>query len=277
MNRSLLSLVAVAAVDSGACGARAASGTTVIVTPDTSMTNQDKNKRVAQAAEILNNSDIVCFDVDSTVIREEGIDELARYCGKGTEVARLTKEAMKGSVTFQDALKLRLDIIRPTQRQIREFIKSHPSTLSPGIKDLVNYVRNNGSSVYLISGGFDCLIEPVAIELGIPLTNVFANKLLFYFNGEYAGFDTNQPTSRSGGKGDAILQIRQIHPESNITMVGDGATDLEASPPANNFIGYGGNVVRNEVQTRAQYYVTDFRQLMQPDNCTFKNLNQNNS
>lgn len=80
-------------------------------------------------------------------------------------------------------------------------------------------------------------------------------------------------------------------------MVGDGATDLEASPPANNFIGkiiinfinqkkklikldfpgYGGNVVRNEVQTRAQYYVTDFRQLMQPDNCTFKNLNQNNS
>lgn len=56
-------------------------------------------------------------------------------------------------------------------------------------------------------------------------------------SGEYAGFDTNQPTSRSGGKGDAILQIRQIHPESNITMVGDGATDLEASPPANNFIG----------------------------------------
>jgi phosphoserine phosphatase len=54
------------------------------------MTNtQDKGKRVKQAAEILKKSDIVCFDVDSTVIKEEGIDELAKFCGKGQEVARL--------------------------------------------------------------------------------------------------------------------------------------------------------------------------------------------
>lgn len=44
-------------------------------------------------------------------------------------------------------------------------------------------------------------------------------------------------------------------------MIGDGATDLEASPPADNFIGYGGNIVRDEVRNRAQYYVTDFLQL----------------
>jgi len=45
-------------------------------------------------------------------------------------------------------------------------------------------------------------------------------------------------------------------------MIGDGATDLEAVPPANYFIGFGGNVVRPEVYRRAQYYVTDFEQLM---------------
>ena len=39
--------------------------------------------------------------------------------------------------------------------------------------------------MYLISGGFDCLIEPVAAELAIPMTNVYANKLMFYFNGEF--------------------------------------------------------------------------------------------
>lgn len=44
-------------------------------------------------------------------------------------------------------------------------------------------------------------------------------------------------------------------------MIGDGATDLEACPPADNFVGYGGNVVRDEVRSRAQYYVTDFQQL----------------
>lgn len=77
---------------------------------------------------------MVCFDVDSTVIREEGIDELAKFCGKGQEVARLTKEAMKGSMTFQEALRLRLNIIKPSQKQIRDFLKAHPSTLSTGIK-----------------------------------------------------------------------------------------------------------------------------------------------
>lgn len=81
----------------------------------------------------------MCFDVDSTVIRSEGIDELAKFCGKGQEVARLTKEAMKGSMTFQEALRLRLNIIQPSQLQIRDFLKTHPSTLSPGIK----YFRNS--------------------------------------------------------------------------------------------------------------------------------------
>lgn len=74
----------------------------------------------------------------------------------------------------------------------------------------------------------------------------------------------NQPTSRTGGKGEAINIIRRSLGEQqnvSVTMIGDGATDLEASPPADNFIGYGGNVVRDEVRNRAQYYVTDFQQL----------------
>lgn len=80
--------------------------------------------------------------------------------------------------------------------------------------------------------------------------------------GKYAGFDVNQPTSRTGGKGEAINLIRRsLGQNVSVTMIGDGATDLEASPPANNFIGYGGNVVRDEVRNRAQYYVTDFQQL----------------
>lgn len=80
--------------------------------------------------------------------------------------------------------------------------------------------------------------------------------------GTYAGFDVNQPTSRTGGKGEAINVIRRsLGPNNKMTMIGDGATDLEASPPADNFIGYGGNIVRDEVRNRAQYYVTDFQQL----------------
>jgi len=280
LNSSLLSLVAISssATESGAnviAPIATRSGAPTIVksinysngssTNFGNMTNSDlldKSKNPQEAAKVIKNTQVVCFDVDSTVICEEGIDELAKFCGKGQEVARLTKEAMKGSMTFQEALRLRLNIIRPSQKQIRDFLKAHPSTLSPGIKEFVHRLRENNKKVYLISGGFDCLIEPIASELGIPLDNMFANKLLFFYNGEYAGFDVTQPTSRTGGKGEAISLIRRtLFDDAAITMIGDGATDLEASPPANHFIGYGGNVVREEVRNRAQYYITDFEQL----------------
>ncbi|KPJ08600.1 Phosphoserine phosphatase [Papilio machaon] len=162
--------------------------------------------------ELFRTADCVCFDVDSTVIRDEGIDELARFCGKGDEVKRLTAEAMGGSMTFQEALKKRLDIIRPS--------------------------------------------------LNIPVSHVYANRLKFFFNGEYAGFDENEPTSRSGGKGLVIRRLKEQHGYQRLVMIGDGATDAEASPPADGFIGFGGNVIREEVRKKAVWYVTDFQELL---------------
>lgn len=220
-------------------------------------------KRTQEAREMLKKAQIVCFDVDSTIITEEGIDELAQFCGKGAEVAALTKEAMGGSMTFQEALKRRLDIIKPSQRQIREFLKTHPSTVSAGVRELIEQLRQNSAEIYLVSGGFDCLIEPVADALEVPLCNLFANKLYFHFNGSYAGFDTSQVTSKSGGKGEAINIIKdRFNSNKVVAMIGDGMTDLEASPPADFFIGYGGNAVREEVQKRATYYVTNFADLL---------------
>ncbi|XP_049873802.1 phosphoserine phosphatase isoform X2 [Pectinophora gossypiella] len=212
--------------------------------------------------ELFRTADCVCFDVDSTVIRDEGIDELARFCGKGEEVKRLTAEAMGGSMTFQEALKKRLDIIRPTVSQIKEFLDTFPIHLTPGITELVRDLHNRGVQVYLVSGGFRSLIEPVAEKLNIPISNIFANRLKFYFNGEYAGFDENEPTSRSGGKGLVIRRLKEQYGYQRLIMIGDGATDAEASPPADGFIGFGGNVVREEVKKRASWYVTDFQELI---------------
>lgn len=117
--------------------------------------------------------------------------------------------------------------------------------------------------MFLVTGGFDCVVEPIAQELGIPLENIYANKLFFDYNGEYAGFDTTQPTSKSGGKAEAVTLIRtRLADQANITIIGDGATDLEASPPADNFVGYGGNIIREEVRNRAKYYITDFEAIV---------------
>jgi len=54
------------------------------------------------------------------------------------------------------------------------------------------------------------MIKPVALELGVPLENIFANQLLFGTSGEYVGFDPTEPTSQSGGKAVAVQHIRQV-------------------------------------------------------------------
>ncbi|XP_055694595.1 phosphoserine phosphatase isoform X1 [Lutzomyia longipalpis] len=250
-------------INSNADIASTSNATRTLATMTNGYGSSDKEKKPNEAAAIIRRTNIVCFDVDSTVIREEGIDELAAFCGKRNEVSRLTREAMQGSMTFQEALRKRLEIINPSQGEIWEFIKTHPSTLSSGLKDFIGYLREHNVEVFLVSGGFDCLIEPVAEQLGIPVENIYANKLFFTYKGDYAGFDTNQPTSRSGGKAEAIAKIKARANETDIiTMIGDGATDLEACPPADYFIGYGGNVVREEVRNRSTYYVTNFSQLI---------------
>ena len=82
---------------------------------------------------LLKTAQAVCFDVDSTVIMEEGIDVLAAYKGVGDAVVALTAKAMGGTVLFQDALKDRLDIIKPSRQDIDACMLKHPLKFTPGL------------------------------------------------------------------------------------------------------------------------------------------------
>ncbi|KAJ8275489.1 hypothetical protein COCON_G00072410 [Conger conger] len=217
---------------------------------------------LAETKELFRRAEAVCFDVDSTVIKEEGIDELAKFCGVGDAVTEMTRKAMGGSMTFQTALRERLAIIRCSREQVNKLITDHPPQLTPGIKELVRNLQQRNVKVFLISGGFRCIVEHVASQLGIPLHHVYANRLKFYFNGEYAGFDETQPTAESGGKGRVISLLKELYSLENVVMIGDGATDLEACPPASAFIGFGGNVTRPQVKERSSWYVTSFGELL---------------
>lgn len=211
----------------------------------------------------LSHHDAVCFDVDSTVIMGEFIDELAEYLGCGDRVQQVTKNAMGGSMNFRTALRERLNIMRPSMQSIQDFIDEQPICFTPGIRALVETLHRRKVSVYLVSGGFDILIRPVARLLRIPESNIFANKLFFNNKGEYTGFDETEPTSMSGGKALAVSAIKERGAHKYVVMVGDGATDAEACPPANAFIGFGGNVTREAVRRRCHYYVHTFDELLQ--------------
>ena len=203
----------------------------------------------------------VCFDVDSTVSPDEGIDVLAAQAGVADQVAALTRSAMGGAVLFQDALRQRLDLIRPGRALLAACLKAHPPRLTPGIGELVDALVRKGVAVHLVSGGFIEMIAPLAKRLGLPKERVIANALRFAADGSYAGFDEACPTARSGGKAVAITSLKQRFGYAPLIMVGDGITDLEARPPADGFIGYGGIVVREKVKAGADWFVTDFREL----------------
>jgi phosphoserine phosphatase len=141
-----------------------------------------------RALSVWRRADAVCFDVDSTVTLDEGIDELAAFFGVGAKVAEYTNKAMNGrgalcygsvrpltvnafpliagSVKFEDALAARLTLIQPTTSGLQAMLQAHPPRLSPGIKALVQALHAKGIHVFLVSGGFRQLIAPVRMSRG---------------------------------------------------------------------------------------------------------------
>ncbi|XP_042518347.1 phosphoserine phosphatase, chloroplastic [Macadamia integrifolia] len=217
-----------------------------------------------EVLEIWQSADAVCFDVDSTVCLDEGIDELAEFCGAGKAVAEWTARAMSGSVPFEDALAARLSLFNPSLSQLQDFLEKRPPRLSPGIDELIKKLKAKQTDVYLISGGFRQMIQPIAYLLGIPSENIYANQLLFGSSGEFLGFDRNEPTSRSGGKATAVQNVREAHGYKALVMLGDGATDLEARKPggADLFFCYAGVQLREAVAAKADWLVFNFQDLI---------------
>lgn len=126
------------------------------------------------------------------------------------------------------------------------------------------------------------MIEPVARQLEIPESNIFANTLYFDDDGAYRGFDSREFTSADGGKAKAVAEwdsfweglalysrfqtwnlyrIKRVYGHKVVAMVGDGMTDAQAVPPADLFIGYGGIVARESVRAKADYFITHFDEL----------------
>ena len=223
--------------------------------------------RGAAALSALRRARIVCFDVDSTVITVEAIDELAAYAGARESVAALTAAAMGGGMDFRAALRARLALIRPSAAMVAAFQAAHAFKWTPGVRELIAALRARGAAVHLVSGGFAQMIAPLAAALALPPDAVHANVLRFDARGGYAGFDEDAPTSRDGGKREVLRRLREAlpgppHDAGPLVMVGDGATDLQARPPADAFIGYGGVVERPAVKEGADLWCTDFRVLL---------------
>ncbi|WP_171209142.1 MULTISPECIES: phosphoserine phosphatase SerB [unclassified Ruegeria] len=163
-------------------------------------------------------------DMDSTMIQQECIDELADEAGVGARVKDITARAMNGELDFEGALTERVGLLKGLDESVIDKVLNERITLMPGGKALLATMRANGAYAALVSGGFTAFTSQVAAELGFDENR--ANTLLAE-GGKLTG-DVQRPILGRQAKIEALEQIstRLGLAESDVIAVGDGANDL---------------------------------------------------
>ena len=172
---------------------------------------------------------LIAFDMDSTLINIECIDEVADAAGRKAEVAAITEAAMRGEIAdYKDSLRQRVALLRGVPASALAEVYEERLRLNPGAQQLVQACQNAGLKTLLVSGGFTYFTDRVRDQLGIDFTrsNVFQIE-----NGLLTGRMVDQPWGDicdGEEKRRMLLQTCQdlgISPAQSIAM-GDGANDL---------------------------------------------------
>src|SRR3981189_924657 len=109
---------------------------------------------------------LLLADMDSTMIEQECIDELADYAGLKAHVARITERAMRGEIEFEPALRERVALLKGLPVSVVDEVLAKRITLTPGGRELVMTIRAHGAYTSLISGGFTLFTNAVAETIG---------------------------------------------------------------------------------------------------------------
>src|SRR3954469_2201247 len=166
---------------------------------------------------------LLVADMDSTIIGQECIDELADYAGLKDKVARITERAMRGELDFSGALRERVRLLAGLDERALSRCLDERVEVTAGAETLVQTMRAGGSSCLLVSGGFLSFAEPIAGAVGFD--RVKANRLVFT-GGKLSG-EVGDPIVDAMAKHDALVEARDqlgLNRE-DVLAIGDGAND----------------------------------------------------
>lgn len=198
------------------------------------------------------------FDFDSTLVALETLDELLLLALKKEEnnrdkkkkIAEITEQGMSGEIDLKKSLEERLKIADIYKNDIQELNKRLPSEVTPQMPELIAFLQASGHNVFIISGGFLDNILPIAVLLGVPAANVFANSFIKE-NDKVIGIDLDNPLIFSNGKSKIISQFER----EKVICIGDGISD--AKPKLNGlakeFWGFWAHNQRKNIMKMADY------------------------
>jgi phosphoserine phosphatase len=167
---------------------------------------------------------LLLADMDSTMIGQECIDELADFVGLKEKVAAITERAMRGEIAFEPALRERVALLTGLDAKVVDEAIAHRITLTPGGKALVRTMRAHGAYAALVSGGFTVFTSRIAEMIGFDENR--ANVLLI-MGGRFVGA-VREPIL---GKAEKLATLQELATRHELAMeetlaIGDGANDL---------------------------------------------------
>jgi len=166
---------------------------------------------------------LLVADMDSTIVGQECLDELADFAGLKREIAEITERAMQGQLDFQAALRERVALLSGLDEEAIGRCLAERVVPNPGAATLVRTMRVGGARAILVTGGFVSFADPIAKMLGFHA--VRANRLLF--DGGHLSGSVEDPIVDAKAKRDALIEAREemgIRAEE-VLAIGDGAND----------------------------------------------------
>jgi phosphoserine phosphatase len=163
-------------------------------------------------------------DMDSTMIGQECIDELADFAGLKAHVAAITERAMRGEIAFEPALRERVALLKDLPVSVVDEVLAKRITLTPGGRELVMTMRAHGAYTCLISGGFTLFTTQVAAKIGFQENR--ANELVVE-DGKFTG-EVREPILGRETKLATLIELTESFDldEIDTLVAGDGANDL---------------------------------------------------
>jgi phosphoserine phosphatase len=163
-------------------------------------------------------------DMDSTMIGQECIDELADAVGLKAHVSAITERAMRGEIAFEPALRERVALLKGLPSEIVDRMIAERITLTPGGRALVQTMRRNGAYTALVSGGFTVFTGPIGKMIGFDMHR--SNTLLVE-EGRFSGLVAEPILGREAKRATLIelRDARKLSPQDTLA-VGDGSNDL---------------------------------------------------